>query len=205
MNIVKKMVLVFKIKYSYLHKGLIIFRPAMVDISKKAIIDTEKGFRFNKEWHFLRIMKNKTIGSIFVSKNGLFKCGKNVVFRSGCRVSVNEGAELTVGENCLINSNSKIETFTKISIGNNTIISEEVFIRDSNNHRIKQNGYKVSERITIGNNVWIGMRAIILPGVTVGDGSVIAAGAVVTKDVPSKTLVGGCPAKVIKENVSWER
>ncbi len=205
MNILKKMALAFKIKLFYLHKGLIIFKPAMIDISKKAIIDVEKGFQFNKEWHFSRIIKNKTVGSLFVSNNGLFKCGKNVVFRSGCRASVNEGSELVIGENCLINSNTRIEAFTKISIGDNTIISEEVFIRDSNNHRVKQSGYKMSEPITIGKNVWIGMRAIILPGVTIGDGSIIAAGAVVTKDVPSRTLVGGCPAKVIKEDISWER
>ena len=48
------------------------------------------------------------------------------------------------------------------------------------------------------------MRAVILKGVTIGDGSIVAAGAVVTKDVPAKTLVGGVPAKVIKENIEWK-
>ena len=205
MSVLKVMLQVLRTKPIYLCKGLAIFKPAMVDVSRKAIIDVKKGFQFNKEWHFSRIMKNKTIGSLFVSKKGTFKCGENVVFRSGCRVSINEGSILIIGKNCLINNNTKIETFSRISIGDNTIISEEVFIRDSNNHKIKQSGYKISEPITIGNNVWIGMRATILPGVTIGDGSIIAAGAIVTKDVPPRTLVGGCPARVIKENVLWER
>ena len=54
--------------------------------------------------------------------------------------------------------------------------------------------------VVIGNNVWIGDKATILPGVTIGDGAVIAANAVVTKDVPAYSVVGGNPAKVIKQN-----
>lgn len=56
----------------------------------------------------------------------------------------------------------------------------------------------------MGNHVWIGTRVTLLPGVTVGDGAVIAAGAVVTKDVPAGALVGGVPAKVLKEHVEWK-
>ena len=55
-------------------------------------------------------------------------------------------------------------------------------------------------RVVIGNNVWIGDKATILPGVTIGDGAIIAANAVVTKDVPQYSVVGGNPAKVIKIN-----
>lgn len=65
-------------------------------------------------------------------------------------------------------------------------------------------GKEKTAPIQIGNHVWIGARAIILKGVTIGDGVVVAAGAVVTKDVPPNTLVGGVPAKIIKENISWE-
>lgn len=53
-------------------------------------------------------------------------------------------------------------------------------------------------KIHIGRNVWIGAGAIVLPGVTIGDGAVVAAGAVVTKDIPDNTIVGGVPAKVMK-------
>ena len=53
-------------------------------------------------------------------------------------------------------------------------------------------------KVTIGNDVWIGMRSIIMPGVKIGNGAVIGAGAIVTKDVPDYAIVGGVPAKVIK-------
>ena len=56
----------------------------------------------------------------------------------------------------------------------------------------------------IGNKVWIASGAMILPGITIGDGAIVAAGAVVTKDVPSRCMVAGVPAKVIKENVDWK-
>lgn len=65
-------------------------------------------------------------------------------------------------------------------------------------------GYIKSKPISIGDHVWIGLNATILKGVTIGEGSVIAAGSVVVKDVPAHTLVGGIPAKVLKENIEWE-
>ena len=58
--------------------------------------------------------------------------------------------------------------------------------------------------VTIGNHVWICSNSIVLKGVTIGDGAIIAAGAVVTKDVPSKCMVGGNPAKIIRTNVDWQ-
>jgi acetyltransferase-like isoleucine patch superfamily enzyme len=79
-----------------------------------------------------------------------------------------------------------------------------VTIRDSDNHLITSNpDFQKTMPIKIGNHVWIGLNAVILKGVTVGDGAIIAAGAVVTRDVPERCLVGGVPAKIIKENVKW--
>lgn len=83
-----------------------------------------------------------------------------------------------------------------IYIGDCTVISENVIIRDCDNHNISDNDYVKTKPIHIGNHVWIGMRATILKGVTIGDGAIVAAGAVVTKDVPPKTLVGGIPQKL---------
>jgi len=62
---------------------------------------------------------------------------------------------------------------------------------------------KVKALIVIGDHVWIGLNATILKGVRIADGSVVAAGAVVTRDVPGNTLAGGVPASKIKENVTW--
>lgn len=77
-------------------------------------------------------------------------------------------------------------------------------IRDSDNHDILRNGYVKSKPIKIGNHVWIGLRAIILKGVTIGNDSIIGAGAVVTKDVPPNCLVVGTPAKIIRRNINWK-
>ncbi len=73
------------------------------------------------------------------------------------------------------------------------------------NHNFSETGKRIDEQgvsttpVTIGNDIWIGANAVILPGVTIGDHSVVAAGAVVTKDVPPHTLVAGVPAKIIKK------
>ncbi len=64
---------------------------------------------------------------------------------------------------------------------------------------MQQQGYQPERPVSIGNDVWIGARVIILPGVTIGDGCVIGAGAVVTKDVPAYSVCAGNPAKVVKE------
>ena len=65
-----------------------------------------------------------------------------------------------------------------------------------------EQGSTESEPITVGNDVWIGRRVIIMPGVNIGDGCVIGAGAVVTKDIPAYSVVGGVPAKIIKSRLS---
>jgi acetyltransferase-like isoleucine patch superfamily enzyme len=86
------------------------------------------------------------------------------------------------------------------------VISERVVLRDSDNHSIKDIGDTVSAEsapIVIGNHVWIGMNVMVLKGVTIGEGAIVAAGSVVIRDVPSHCLVAGVPAKVVKTDVSW--
>ena len=122
---------------------------------------------------------------------------------SGSRLTVNKGASF-IYKSGYVNYETVIACFNKIEIGENVIIGERVQIRDSNNHEICYPGYKVSSPIRICNNVWIGLGAKILSGVTIGEGAIIAAGAVVTKDVPPHSLVGGCPAKILKENINWK-
>ena len=86
-------------------------------------------------------------------------------------------------------------------------IAEGVVIRDSDSHPIIINDCPispdVSAPIVIEDHVWIGMRAIVLRGVTIGEGSIVAAGSVVSRNVPPHCLVSGVPAKVIATNVSW--
>ncbi len=119
---------------------------------------------------------------------------------TGCSVAVNEGATLVLGSG-YINQRATIECFDRIVIGQNVAIAKGVTIRDSDAHSI--NGGSVSSPITIGDKVWIGVNAIILKGVAIGNGAVIAAGAIVTRDIPPHALAAGVPARVLKTDVSW--
>lgn len=121
---------------------------------------------------------------------------------SGGRVYVRKGATLKVKE-AYMHYNCTIECFQSITIGKAVKIAQEVIIRDSDNHGIIRPSYKKTAPIVIHDNVWIGTRTTILKGVTIGEGAIVAAGAVVTKNVPLHTLVGGVPAKIIKEKISY--
>lgn len=157
---------------------------------------------FNKSFDFWRRRHNKRDGLLFLSENSSLYVG-NFTCRPGCQITVNRGASLLLRGGYIMND-SVIDCFNRIEIGYDCKISKNVIIRDSNNHKILREGYVESEPIIIGNHVWIGMGAMVLSGVTIGDGAVIAAGSVVNKDVPPNSLVGGVPARVIKTNLQWE-
>lgn len=126
------------------------------------------------------------------------------------------GGEIEIGERCFIGEYTKIWSGNNITIGNDVLISDNVHIVDTNSHemnhqerafgylRIINEGHsnkKVNINtapIKIGNYAWINFNSIILKGVTIGEGAIVAAGSVVTKDVPPFALVGGNPAKIIK-------
>mgnify|MGYP001810278187 CR=1 FL=1 len=137
-----------------------------------------------------------------IDDNGTVLVHGNFSINTGSYIAVGKKATLEFGSG-YANNNVEICCFKHIKIGNNVAISKDVIIRDSDSHVINGNESNVTKPIIIGNNVWIGLRAIILKGVTIGDGAIIAAGAVVNKDVPEKCLVGGVPAKIIKRNVDW--
>jgi acetyltransferase-like isoleucine patch superfamily enzyme len=79
-------------------------------------------------------------------------------------------------------------------------------IRDNDRaqHQILSPDYQNSKEIKIGNHVWIGENSFILKGVTIGDGAIVAATSVVTKDVPPRCIVAGNPAQIIRRNIDWK-
>ena len=109
------------------------------------------------------------------------------------------GKNIALGKNVFINAGCCFQDQGGITIGDNVLIGHNVVLATLN-HNLdpeKRAGMYPSP-ISIGNNVWIGSNSTILPGVAIGENSVVAAGAVVTKDVPENTVVGGVPAKIIK-------
>ncbi|MEY8308177.1 DapH/DapD/GlmU-related protein [Erysipelotrichaceae bacterium 51-3] len=109
------------------------------------------------------------------------------------------GKNIQFGQNVFVNSGCRFQDQGGIKIGDGVLIGHNVVLATIN-HDLDpaQNRKNHYAPITIGNHVWIGSNATILSGVTIGDWAVVAAGAVVTRDVPPRTIVGGVPAKVIK-------
>mgnify|MGYP000297652844 FL=1 len=115
---------------------------------------------------------------------------------------------IEIGDRVGMNGTSIVARSRKISIGSGTQIAPNVTILDFDGHtfftteeRWTNHGLENDRDVTIGRDCWIGTRSIILKGVEIGDYSVVAAGSVVTKDVPKKTIVAGSPAKVIRNLV----
>lgn len=112
------------------------------------------------------------------------------------------GKNIHVGDYFLANYNVTILDITDFVAGNNVWIGPGTLI-STINHPISPKGRRqhlgISKPVRIGNDVWIGGNCTILPGVTIGNNVVVAAGAVVTKDVPDNSLVGGVPARVLRE------
>ena len=121
---------------------------------------------------------------------------------SNAHISINENAVLELGSG-FVNHGARIHCFQSIKIGDQVYIGDDVAIRDSDGHEIVGSDKPMTMPIVIGDHVWIGAKVTIVKGVSIGEGAVVAAGAVVTKDVPPHCIVAGVPARVIKENVSW--
>jgi acetyltransferase-like isoleucine patch superfamily enzyme len=116
------------------------------------------------------------------------------------RTLVTGWGKLRIGSRVFLNEGVYLACVHDISIGDDVAVANDVYLTDSDSHGVE--GRKVREApVRIGNGVWLGARAIILPGVTIGDRALVAAGSVVTRNVPDDTLVGGNPARVIRELV----
>lgn len=139
-------------------------------------------------------------------------CGRNFKLRKGFRIECiasfageKLSPELEIGDNVIIGYNFTALVTEKISIGDNALFAGNVLMT-TENHGIDPESelpYSsqplISKGITIGKNVWIGQNAVILPGVEIGDNSIIAAGSIVTKSVPPCCIAAGNPARVIKQ------
>lgn len=126
----------------------------------------------------------------------------------GKNINVERCADFGTGKGITIGDNSGLGIHCKVrgplEIGRDVMMGPDVMIitstHETSNLSIPMNrqGFKTNQKVTIGNDVWIGARVIILPGVSIGNGVIIGAGAVVTKDIPDYAVVGGVPATVIK-------
>ena len=139
---------------------------------------------------------------------------KNILGKTGENVHINApfhcdyGYNIEVGENFFANYNLIILDVAKVKIGDNAQIAPNVSIYTAG-HPIhpdsRNSGYEYGIDVTIGDNVWIGGNAVIMPGVTIGNNVVIGAGSVVTKDLPDNVIAIGNPCRIIREITEADR
>lgn len=110
------------------------------------------------------------------------------------------GGRIEIGDYCLLCPGVRISAGTEITIGSSCMFANEAFVTDADWHGLYDRSLSVgaSAPVRIGNNVWIGDRAMVGKGVTIGDNSIVGAGSLVLKDVPANVIVGGNPADVVK-------
>lgn len=184
---------------------------------------------FNKLFNFLKGPKQVSMPNLSVGENtdikrttffkpaagSVIKIGKDCLIEGIVSVYTDK-AEIVIGDNVFIGGGSLIGSACKITIGDDVLISYDCMIQDNDNHhssyairkndtRDWKNGQQHNWEITpkkpihIEKGAWIGAKVIVLKGVTIGEGSVVGAGSVVTKDVKPYTIVAGNPARFIKE------
>ena len=144
------------------------------------------------------------IGNLKVHGPGKIMAGRNLNFRavvSMTELYADKGASILIGDNVTINEGSIISAQQLIEIGDESIIAGAI-IYDTDWHGIDGEKTKTAP-VHIGKHVWIGMRTIILKGVTIGDNSIVGAGSIVTEDVAANTIVAGNPAKQIKKTTGY--
>jgi acetyltransferase-like isoleucine patch superfamily enzyme len=137
-------------------------------------------------------------GLPFPSVNNLGRIEvENCAFFAGVRIECWQGALIRIGNGTYLNRGTEIVAASEISIGRDCKVAREVIIMDTDQHALP-NRELVAKPVRIEDRVWIGARAIILKGVTIGHDAVIGAGSVVTKDVPAGAVVGGVPARILR-------
>lgn len=186
------------------------------------ILDDLRDDEHNKECH----EKTSCGSNVIFNKNtiiwnlqnnaALIEVGNNTFVEGELQVFA-YGGRLKIGENCYIGRNTKIWSGESIEIGNNVLISHNVGIVDTNAHETdaierseryknflksghwKTKGSIQTAPVRIADYAWVNFDVIILKGVTIGEGAIVAAGAIVTKNVEPYTMVAGIPAKFVKK------
>lgn len=194
-----------RLRHSRRKAFLLLARHTLMDIHKTAKIE----LRSNATLGWCNMRRSRLETALYMAKNSKLTIGgKNngrVLIGYGSCIQVGENAELHIGDT-FINREVKIICNKELTIGDNCIMAMGVVIRDNDggNHQILSPEYTNAKPVKIGNHVWLGENSMVLKGVTIGDGAVVAASSVVTKDVPPRCLVAGTPAKVIRENIDWK-
>lgn len=190
-----------------LHKSVI-----SIASSGKILMDERSFFEINRQDYLYTGDK----ATLFIAENAVLHISGSFTMHGNSKLIIHKDGIVEIGHHTYLNGGG-VECSSHISIGNECAIAEGVRILDNSWHDVSVSeedvecdadlkGKMSNQRIRpvrIGNHVWIATNAMILPGVTIGDGAIVAAGAIVTKNVPGHCMVAGVPARVIHKNVTW--
>ena len=142
-------------------------------------------------------------GKIYLIGTGNVNIGSRSRIGPGVEFGTEASGHIVLGKSVRVNRGTTLVSYEHISIGDDTLIGEFVSIRDANHgvspEKLIREQPHTRKAIKIGRDVWIGRGSVILPGVEIGDGSIIGANSVVTKSVPAGTIAVGSPAKPLRK------
>jgi tetrahydrodipicolinate N-acetyltransferase len=149
--------------------------------------------------------RNPTPASIHLRPGGRLAVAGTVQIMGGCRVRVGDRGALSFATRSFLSDGSTLTCDERVTVGRGCALSFNVTITDSDVHGLVRDGVEQPRHgaVVIEDRCWVGTGATILKGVRLGEGAVVAAGAVVTRDVAPRTLVGGVPARVLSPEIDW--
>jgi acetyltransferase-like isoleucine patch superfamily enzyme len=173
--------------------------PSQLQATARRLIQSWYKYRSSAEFlalQYIGAIPSQRLRKVLYRHGGI-EIGKNTAIYSGChfrapeRISI--GANTSIGDRCILDGRGGL------SIGNSVNLSTGVYIWTADHDPQSPSFAGRTAAVTVHDYAWLSCRCTILPGVTIGEGAVVAAGAVVTKDVSGYTIVGGVPARVIGE------
>lgn len=170
--------------------------------------------KFTGSHNVLTIAPTAKLNSLkidFDCDHGRVELGGSKGPRFAAAIRVGDRSSVVIGDNVSATTPVAMSAAeaTTIRIGNDVMMASDVQIRADDGHPIFDvatgRRVNVSRSITVGHHVWLGLRSAVLGGVTIGDGSVVGMGSIVTKSLPNNVVATGVPAKVVRRDIAWER
>lgn len=187
--------------------------PIGRNISKKEILlNSIKGKYIDHGGNTILFETESSLDKVeirFNGENALITLGENVRIVNSLYIECGNETKVTIGNNTSFDKTIIFSAYANIEIGNDCMFSYDVYLRNHDSHFIfdKTTGGRINygKSIEIKDHVWVGQNSILLPGVKVGEGSVVGAGCITSSSFPNNVVIAGNPGRVIRKEIEWDR